>query len=165
MWSESKALGGFARVLAWSAAIQSAIGFSSVFLFILIAIANVFEVLPPEMMKHMVSLWYLLIIIPAIGTGLVLTIHSWIAALRERSLLNMGTAAWNTFAQVHNMYSAIDGIGDALGDVGDLFDTDGEGTAIVAVIGLVLLALFGGIFLTCVLIKKYAARLPIPERA
>lgn len=30
MWAESKAVGGFARVLAWCGAIQSAIGFSSV---------------------------------------------------------------------------------------------------------------------------------------
>ena len=167
MWAESKALGGWPRLLAWCGAIQSAIGFSSVIGFALGAALHAFGYLPPSVAKAAVSLWYLLIIIPAIGTGLIITIESWIIAFRERSLLNMGTAAYNTFAQIHNMYGAIDGIGDALSGVGDLFFSDSDDDAPVLLLTIVLVgaALFGGIFLTYALIRKYSGRLPVPSRA
>lgn len=168
IWTESKALGGFSRLLAWSAAIQSAIGFSSVIGFLLGYVAYSLGYLPVKYATDAISLWYLLVIVPVIGTGLVITIHSWIVAFRERSLLNMGTAAYNTFAQIHNMYSAIDGIGEAFKGVSDLFDgdsDDAQGTMVLLVIALVAAALLGGVLLTYVLIRKYAGRLPVPAPA
>ncbi|MGF3998906.1 hypothetical protein ACQX8C_14305, partial [Staphylococcus aureus] len=45
IWVESRSLGGWIRVLAWSGAIQAAIGFSSVFLFVLGGAAFAFGVL------------------------------------------------------------------------------------------------------------------------
>lgn len=168
IWREARALGGFPRLLAWSGAIQAAIGFSSVVGFAVGFIAHTFGYLPPHVAKAAVSLWYLLIIAPALGTGLVITVHSWIVAFRERSLLNMGVAGYNTFAQLHNMYSAIDGIGDAWKGVSELFDSDDpKASLILLAVMLVVLALVGGIVLTYVLIRKYAATsaLPTPDFA
>ncbi|MDR6381809.1 hypothetical protein [Paraburkholderia caribensis] len=168
IWAESKALGGMIRLLAWCGAIQSAIGFSSVFGFLLGAIAVHFHYLPPRAAAAAASLWYLLIIVPALGSGLIITIQSWIIALRERSLLNMGSAAWNTYAQIHNMAGAIDGIGDAFSNVVDfLFPKDSKDsntTLALLVIALVMLALASGVIMTAVLIKHYAGRLPMPAR-
>lgn len=166
IWAESKALGGFVRLLAWCGAIQAAIGFSSVIGFGIGYVVYSLGYLTPEAAKGAVSLWYLLIIIPALGTGFILMINSWIVAYRERSLLNMGTAAWNTFAQFHNMYSAIDGIGDAFQGVGKMFDgdTDKEGVIALLAVAIVGVSLFGGVLLTAYLIKKYAGRLPVPTR-
>jgi hypothetical protein len=166
MWAESRALGGFSRVLAWCGATQSAIGFSSVIGVAVGFVLHSMGYLPAKVATGAASLWYLLIIIPALGTGLVLTIHSWIVAYRERSLLNMGTAAWNTYAQLQNMYGAIDGIGEALGGVGKLFDgEDSDGAPVLLAILLVAIALGGGVILTALLIRKYAGRLPVPARA
>lgn len=167
MWAESKAIGGWTRLVAWSAAVQAAIGFSSVFGLILGCITHSFGLLPPEFLAKAMSLWYVLVIIPALGTGLILTIQSWIIAYRDRTLLNMGGAAYNTFAQLHNMYSAFEGLGSAFSSVGDLFsDLDSDdpkaGLAIIAIV-LVLCALLAGVFLTYVLIKRYAGRLPVPQ--
>lgn len=166
IWAESKTLGGFPRVLAWCGAIQSAIGFSSVIGFVLGALAYQAGYLPPKVATGAVSLWYLLIIVPAIGTGLIITVQSWIVAFRERSLLNMGVAAYNTAAQVHNMYSAVGGIGEALKGVGDLFNSDDDDapSLVLLAIALVACALAGGILLTAALIKHYSGRLPLPER-
>lgn len=168
IWTESKALGGSIRLLAWCGAIQAAIGFSSVILFVLGAIAFQLHYLPPRAATAAASLWYLLIIIPALGTGLIITIQSWIVAFRERSLTNMGTAAWNTFAQIHNMAGAIDGIGDAFGNVVDFIfpkdSKDSNATLVMLVIGLVALAIAGGVILTAALIKHSAGRLPMPSR-
>lgn len=168
IWVESRSLGGWIRVLAWSGAIQAAIGFSSVFLFVLGGAAFAFGVLPPKAFHAAINLWYLLIIIPALSTGLIITVHSWIAAYRERSLANMGTAAYNTFAQAYNMYNAFSGIGDAFKGVGEFFaggdDDDVKARLILLVVGLVVLSLIAGGVLAAILIKKYAGRLPLPER-
>jgi hypothetical protein len=167
IWSESKALGGWIRIVAWCAAIQSAIGFSSVIGFVVGFVALKMGYLPMKAAEAAASLWYLAIILPALGTGLVLTIQSWIVAFRERSLMNMGTAAWNTFAQLHNMYGAVSGIGNALSSFGDFLtsDKDDDGGALVLlVIALVAVALAGGAILTTVLIRHYAGRLPLPVR-
>ncbi|RKE35276.1 hypothetical protein B0G76_1337 [Paraburkholderia sp. BL23I1N1] len=167
IWTESKALGGFPRLLAWCGAIQAAIGFSSVFGFLMGYALHVTGHLPPQVATGAMSLWYLLVIVPLLGTGLIITIQSWIAAFRERSLLNMGTAAYNTFAQLHNMYGAIDGIADAMSGVGRLFDGDSEdsgGALALFAIALAVAALASGIVLTVILIRRYAGRLPLPQR-
>ena len=97
-------------------------------------------------------------------------IESWIVAFRERSLLSIGVASWNSFAEVDNMAGAFSGLGDALGDVGKLFDSDDEDNGVgylvlMLVLGLVAVALAGGVLLTYILIRTYAGTLPKPGRA
>ncbi|RLK45933.1 hypothetical protein [Cupriavidus plantarum] len=163
VWIESKALGGFPRVLAWCGAIQAAIGFSSVIGFVLGAIALQLGVLPKSAASGAAGLWYLLIIVPALGTGLVITIQSWLVAFRERSLVNMGVAAYNTLAQAHNMAGAVRGVGDAFGAVSSLFSRDDDDHAVAMLaIALVVMALAGGAVLAAFLIRRYAGRVPLP---
>ncbi|RKP44750.1 hypothetical protein [Pararobbsia silviterrae] len=164
IWAESRALGGFSRVLAWCGATQAAIGFSSVIGFVLGYVLFASGHMPPKVAHGAAALWYLLVIIPALGTGLIITIESWIIAFRTRSILDMGSATYNTFSMAYNVYQAADGgIFDALGDVGDLFD-DNDAWPIMLAVVLVAVALAGGIWLTYVLIGKYAGRLPLPAR-
>lgn len=166
IWRESRALGGWVRLVAWCAAAQSVIGFSSVFGFIAGYALVTAGYLPMAAAKAAASLWYLIVILPAIGTGLVLTIQSWIVAFRTRRILDMGVAAYNTYAQVRNMAGALEGIGDAFSSLGDFLksDKDDEGGALVLlVILLVLFALAGGFILTAVLIRRYSRRLSMPQ--
>jgi hypothetical protein len=167
IWNESKAMGGWIRLVAWCAAVQSAIGFSSVIGFVAGYALYATGHLPPAAVRAATSLWYLVVILPAIGTGLILTIESWIVAFRTRRILDMGVAAYNTYATFRNMADAVSGIGDAFSIVGDLFksDSDDDGGAVVLlVIALVAFALAGGVILTAVLIRKYARRLPLPRQ-
>ncbi|MCK4121387.1 hypothetical protein HFK83_03245 [Ralstonia pseudosolanacearum] len=165
MWAESKALGGFPRLLAWCGAIQAAIGFSSVIGAVLGAIAFHFGLLPAKATSQATSLWYLLVIVPAIGSGLIITVHSWIIAFRERSILNMGTAAYNTLTQAHNMLGAFRNMGGALESVADLFASDDDEPSVaVLVVALVAVALAGGVLLTAYLIRRYAGRLELPAK-
>lgn len=165
-WVEAKHLGGFIRLVVWCAAIQSAIGFSMVILAAMVFGAIAIGYLPPELGKSAFSLWYLLAIVPALGSGLIITIHSWIVAYRERSLSSMGVASWNTFAMAYDTYHAFDGVGKALSEVGKLFDTkdssDNNGKAVMVVILLVIIAVLGGMLLTATIIKRYAGTLPLP---
>ncbi|QNJ57428.1 hypothetical protein Dolphis_122 [Pseudomonas phage Dolphis] len=160
-WSESKALGGFPRVLMWCGAIQSVIGFSMFILFAEVFVAMGLGYLPPKAAEAAVSLWYLAVIVPCIGTGIIITVHSWVVALRERNWQSIGGAAWNTFATGHNIYSAANGgVSDAFDKVGDLFSSNDskEGAAAKLVILLVVVSLVGGALLTGWLIKHYDRR-------
>jgi hypothetical protein len=175
-WEESKAVGGGIRILVWCGAIQSAIGFSSVFLFPLIFLANALfpEYFTDEYLQGAVSLWYVTIIFPALGTGFIITIESWIAAYRQHSLMNLGTAAYNTFAQVHNTMGAIDSLRPAFESVGKMFASAmsgrGDAKGKVALLGLMIailvvgVALAAGSILTAVLIHRYAGTVPLPTQ-
>jgi hypothetical protein len=161
-WVESKAIGGPIRLIIWCAAIQSAIGFSMIIMVIILFAGQSY--FPPEIIKFMSSLWYLVIIIPALSTGFIIMIYSWVAAFRDRSLTNMGTAAWNTFAMAHNTYNAVSGIGDVWENVTDILSGDGDNKLVMLAILLVIIALFGGALITSMIIKHYAGTLSIPVR-
>jgi hypothetical protein len=173
-WVESQAIGGSIRVLVWCGAIQSAIGFSSVFLFPMIFLANAFfpEYFTDDYLNGALSLWYITIIFPALGTGLIITIESWMAAYREHSLANLGVAGYNTFAQAYNTMNAIKSVGPAFQSVGKMFSSvatsRGDARGKAAILGLmiavavVILALSAGVILTAVLIHYYAGTIPLP---
>jgi hypothetical protein len=174
-WVEAKAVGGGIRVLVWCGAIQSAIGFSSVFLFPLIFLANAWfpDYFTADDLNGALSLWYVTIIFPALGTGFIITIESWIAAYRKHSLANLGVAAYNTFAQIHNTMSAIDSLGPAFQSVGRMFasvaSSRGDARGKAAILGVmiavlvVFIALAAGAILTTVLIHRYAGTVPLPQ--
>jgi hypothetical protein len=176
-WAESKAVGGSIRFLVWCGAVQSAVGFSSVFLFPLLFAANALapDYFTDEQLNGALSLWYLTIIFPVLGTGLIITIESWIAAYRNHSLMNLGLAAYNTFAQVHNAMGAINGVGPAFSAVGKMFASvaggrgDAKGKAailgVMIAVGVVVLALSAGVILTAALIHHYAGTVPLPKAA
>ena len=99
IWAESKGLGGWVQVLAWCAAIQSAIGFTYVYTVVIAFVANSFGYLSASSLGVLFNLMYLMIILPLLGTGLAITISSWIAASREKSLASLGIGAKGLEAQ------------------------------------------------------------------
>jgi hypothetical protein len=162
-WVESKAIGGFIRILIWCGAIQSAIGFSMILIVIILFTGQSY--FPPEVMKLAISMWYLTIIFPCLSTGFIIMIYSWVAAFKQRDFASMGTAAWNTFAMAHNTYGAISGIGDAFKSIVEaISDTDGDGKAVILALLIAIIALFGGVVITAMIIKHYAGTVPLPER-
>ncbi len=168
VWAESRALGGWIRLLAWCAAIQSAIGFTMVYLIVVGYVALSAGYLSSQLFNSLMSLVYLMIIVPAIGTGLIITIQSWIAAFREKSLMNIGVAGWNTFATVYNTYNAVQSFGPALDSVteslGGLFDSDSDSDSqAYRVILLAAIVLLAGVMTTTVIVRRYTASLPVSE--
>jgi disulfide bond formation protein DsbB len=115
------------------------------------------------------------IIFPALGTGFIITIESWIAAYRDRRLMNIGLAAYNTFAQIHNTMGAINTIGPAFQAVGKMFASvavgRGDAKGKVAILGVTIaiavvgISLCAGAILTTVLIHRYAGTVPLPAAA
>ncbi len=160
MWAEAKKLGGFMRVLVWCAAVQSAVGFSSILIVLLAFGAYIGGYLDQQHFQGAMSLWYLLVIFPALGSGLIITIHSLREAWRSRRIGDIGVAAWNTFAQGYNMYNALDGVPKALENLGDLFkgsnSDDAKSRMVALMIVIAVLAVVGGVIITAVLINHYA---------
>ncbi len=164
-WDESKAIGGWLHFVTWSALVQSVIGFSMAYVAVIGGIAAGAGLLPPKAVHALFSLWYLAIIFPLLGSGIALTIQSWIVAYRERSLLSMGVAGWNTYAQVSNTMDAMGGVSEALGKVGEFFDSDDEvqATAVkLAVVALFMASIGGGALTTWTIVSRYRKTLPRP---
>lgn len=173
-WKDVMAGGSwFEKALLWCGAIQSSIGFSMLFMLPLGfgglwymgsgAEPMITQEQAHELLKGMFSLWYILIIFPLLGSGLMIWVHSVRVAIQTRRWQDMAVAGWNTFAQISNTVSAVNNLGGAWGDVGKLFSAltsskDGNGKAAGLVIALVILALLGGIMLTFALIRHYASK-------
>lgn len=97
----------FGRVVGWAGLIMSACGFSYVYLALFGWGAFAANKLSVEGLQALLSLGYIAIIIPVLGSGVVITLHSWHIAWKQRSLGNMAVAGYNTFAQGHNMIQAM----------------------------------------------------------
>ncbi len=165
-WEESKAVGGILRLLVWCGAINAAIGFSSVVIFPLTLTAQALfpDVLKPEDVHVIFSLWYLTIVFPALGAGFIIMIESWNAAFRDRSLGNLSRASYNTLANLHNTMSTINSFEPAFEAVGKLFTGkgDAQGKLILLAAVVVSLALCAGIILTATLIHRWAGTVALP---
>ena len=66
IWAESKAVGGWVRLLAWCGAIQSAAGFTFVYAVVVGYIAVSTGYLPAAMLGVMMNLIYIMLIVPLI---------------------------------------------------------------------------------------------------
>lgn len=158
VWADTQAIGGMPRFMAWCGAIMSACGFTQFFAVVLALIAGATGFLPPHYVQGVFELTYVVIILPILGSGLAIWVDSLVTAWRERSFGSVGTAAWNTYAQIHNTYSAVSLLPDVLKDLGGLFDGDDDDAPVLMLMVLVVaFALFGGI-LTTVMIAKASAR-------
>ncbi|RYD41609.1 MAG: hypothetical protein EOP83_33715, partial [Verrucomicrobiaceae bacterium] len=105
-WAERELHGPFMFLVIWSAAIQSAIGFSMLLIIVEGLLVNLVHPMSAKFNHALMGMWYLAVIIPALGTGLIITIHSWIEMFREKSFANMANTAYNTYAMGSNIYHA-----------------------------------------------------------
>lgn len=172
-WNETKHVGGVAHFMNWMGAIMSACGFTWCYLLIAgfggaaIPIeqddGTMAPLLTQDALKAFMELGYLVIIGPILGSGLALTIHSWAAYWRSRSLGDGVVAGWNSFAQVYNTVSALEHVPDAASGVASFFKgekKDGK----VLVVALVICAALGGILTTYAIVRT-TARNTARERA
>jgi hypothetical protein len=141
VWRE---VSGFMRLVTWAALILSACGFLQVAAVICGYIALMQGWINPDGMNALLSLTYLMIIVPVLGAGLIITIHSWIEAYKRRDFASIALAGWNTLAQGYDTFDALDGgISSTFSTVADFFtpsDND-DAKTIAGKIGLLLVLL------------------------
>jgi hypothetical protein len=148
VWIESKMIGGFFRMTVWCGAIMSACGFTWVYIALLGMLAQSFQWLPAKYIQGIFSLGYLVIIAPVLGSGLGLAVSSWAQFWRQKNLINGGIAAWNTYAQISNMVSAVRFVPEAIGNVLSAFkgeDDEEDNRALLTMLAVVLVAVGAGV--------------------
>lgn len=174
-WARIEATGGlFGKIMLWCGWLMSAIGFTWCYLFLIGFIMYAVGWLDQEAVSAMFSLGYLIIIIPALGTGLIITINSWINAYHERSVGNFAIATYNTSAQFYNSYRALSAIPEALKSVIEFFGKgmggssggkrDGKGAMGILVIIALIIAIALGVFTTQFIADWAADRAEINSR-
>lgn len=166
-WNETRSVGGAAHFMNWMGAIMSASGFTWCYTLLggfvgtLVHHKNDAGVsvpyLSPEAFQAMMSLGYLVVILPILGSGLAIMLHSWGVFWRRRTFVDGAVAGYNTFAEVHNIYSAATHIPGAVRNVGGFFGGSSSSSDDDGPVGLlVLAALIGGILTTRAIIRSTA---------
>ena len=155
----------------WMGAIMAACGFTWCILIPLTFGVKMMGYLTPEQALAVLELGYVIIIPAVIGTGLVITIDSWVQFYKRPGLINGGVAAYNTFAQIRNTMNAIEILPGAVGHLGKVLGgdskrggsgDDGKGKAALLIVFLVAIALISGILLTRWIILGMARRSSLP---
>jgi hypothetical protein len=170
VWVEARLEGGWHRFMCWMGAIMSASGFTWCYLSFLALTAHHFEWINDRQVMAALNLGYVLMIPFILFAGYAITLDSWVQAFRRGGFLNYGTAAWNTYATLHNTYSAWRNVGGAFASLREFFggsrdsrDRDSDGPSpVIVVILLVAFALLAGILTTAVIIRRCAATEPLP---
>ncbi|MBI5448925.1 hypothetical protein HY948_01260 [Candidatus Gottesmanbacteria bacterium] len=122
-WTEKSRLPGLAQFLMWCGAIMSVAGFFSVYVTVLTMIMKDLNLFAPlalalfkvefsaaeidMLVQNIFDLAYLIIIFPVLGTGLAITVNSWIVAYVRRDWTSVGVGIYNAGAQLHNMVNAV----------------------------------------------------------
>lgn len=165
-WNETKNAGGFSHFMNWMGAIMAACGFTWCYMVILGFVCSSIPIeqedgthemlLSGEALQAFCELGYIVIIGPILGSGLAITVHSWVIAWRRRSFGDMAVAGWNTYAQASNTLSAVSNVPSFSSHLSSFFKGDGDKRGVI-VIALVAIAAFGGILTTWWIISATAA--------
>jgi hypothetical protein len=159
--------------MAWMVATQSALSFSFCYLIIFAYLANVLGKVSPGVPQMAMALGYLVLIPGLLISGLAITLESWAIAYRNRGIASFGLAAYNTYAQIHNMYYAARTVEAALEAVFSFFSSSSGSTSssgssskrkndAFVVLLIVVGAVVAGISTTAIIIRQYAATDPLP---
>ena len=130
------------------ALVQSVVGYSSVLLIAILIPVYAMGWIDEQYAKYTVDRWYLMIIFPALGTGIVIWMHSLLGAIRHPGSGNFLVAVWNSFAMWHNISSAIEHVPEAAKGAGELLGTLGKGGASGGKDGLAAIIIIGIVALT-----------------
>jgi len=109
------------------------------------------------MMQAVMSLWYVGVIFPILGTGFVIWAFSIREAYRRRDFTSFAVAGWNTYAQIHNTLSAVNNLGSTFGNVVKYFETS-KGNKGLTVILIVVVSLLLGFMIAVSLVRFFARR-------
>mgnify|MGYP001340666907 CR=1 FL=1 len=161
-WNETKANGGMPHFMNWMGAVMSASGFTWCYLVLAVCAAALIPY-PHTVAGHEVTaplldeasavavgqLGYMVIILPVLGSGIAIGVHSWGVMWRRRTFGSTAVSAWNTFANVENVYHAARDIPGVWGSLSGFFGSDSKSRDSKAiVVALVIMACVAGILTT-----------------
>jgi len=149
-WAESKAVGGWVRLVTYAAAVMGACGFIWCNLLVVGFLASTHAGILPHKYQltdpYLELLWnigYAIIIFPILGSGLAIWIDSVKQAYKNRDGLSIGVAAYNTFAMANNTYEAAKFLPTVFEKIGNSLK-DSDNKALMATVYAALAISIGG---------------------
>jgi hypothetical protein len=158
-----------AHFMNWMGAVMSASGFTWCYLCIAGFAVSIIPIedketgisapmLNAEAVQAFFDLGYVVIIFPILGSGLAIMVSSWRAFARRRTVGGGLVAGWNTFAQVHNTWRAVQALPGVFERLGGFFGSGSKSSSNkdskTIVVVLVILAALGGIVTTYAIIQS-----------
>jgi hypothetical protein len=158
VWVEAKHAGGVHRFMAWMGYIMASLGFSWDILILVGILLRSLGTISPDQETLLFQAGYVLVVPGFLFSGYAIMFQSWANAYRNHSVVNMGVAAYNTYANIHNTFNAIDSFPKALGSVFKSFSGgSGKSKANGLIIFVALLCVLSGFIIAALIVHRVAA--------
>lgn len=141
-WNEGA--GMWMKCVLWAALIMSVCGFAEVLAISISGIGLLAHFITQAQFKIILELVYGTIIVPVLGTGLIITIESWRQFVRDKDWMSGASATYNTLAMASNIYSLSKSGGSIFKDIGKFLSSDDEDNWIIyLIVGTAFVVSFG----------------------
>ena len=167
VWVEAKHAGGVRRFMAWMGYIMASVGFSwDIFVIVGILLRSSGKI-TRDQEELFFQAGYVVLVPGFLFSGYAIMFQSWANAYRHHSVVNMGVAAYNTYANIHNTFNAIDNFPKAFESVFKSFTRgSGKGKASGLILFAAILCVLSGFIIAALIVHRVAASdTHVPERA
>jgi len=167
VWVEAKHAGGVHRFMAWMGYVMASLGFSWDILVLVGILLHSFGKITSDQATLFFQAGYVLLVPGFLFSGYAIMFQSWANAYRNHSVVNMGVAGYNTYANVHNTFNAIDNFPKAFGSVFNTFSRgSGKSKANGLILFVVILCVLSGFIIAALIVHRVAASdTQVPARA
>lgn len=100
VWVEAKHAGGVHRFMAWMGYLMASVGFSWDILVLVGILLHSLGKITPDQATLLFQAGYVLLVPGFLFSGFAIMFQSWANAYRNHSVVNMGVAAYNTYANI-----------------------------------------------------------------
>jgi len=107
--------------MAWMGYLMASVGFSWNILVLTGTVLKALGTVTSDQANLLFQIGYVVLVPGFLFSGYAIMFQSWANAYRNHSVPNMGVAAYNTFANIHNTFNAIDNFPKAFGSISSAF--------------------------------------------
>jgi hypothetical protein len=166
VWVEAEHAGGGYRFMAWMGYLMASLGFSwNIFILVGIFLASN-GTITPDQETLFFQIGYVILVPGFLFSGYAIMFQSWANAYREHSVKNLAVAAYNTYANVHNTFNAINSYPQAFESVFKSFTGgSGKNKANGFILFLALMCVLSGFIITALIVHRVAGSdTTVPKR-
>lgn len=158
VWVEAKHAGGGYRFMAWMGYLMASIGFSWDILILAGVVLQSAGKITPEQADLFFQTGYVVLAPGILFSGYAIMFQSWANAYRQHSVVNMGVAAYNTYANLHNTFNVIDNFPKAFESVLKAFTGgSGKNKANGLIVFAAILCVLSGFIVAALIVNRVAA--------
>jgi hypothetical protein len=133
-------------------------GFSWDILVLVVILLHSLGKITPDQATLLFQAGYVLLVPGFLFSGYAIMFQSWANAYRNHSVVNMGVAAYNTYANIHNTFNAIDNFPKAFGSVFEPFTRgSGKSKANGLILFVAVLCVLSGFIIAALIVHRVAA--------